>query len=322
MATEWQPTPAPGDEVPAPEQPSVPQQPAPPSSRAPHAPGVPQQAGERRGERPPGERSEAERSEAERADAYEPSPPPSYSPAEEPPARRLASHPVVGFIPWILFWVIGGPSTWETATIAALIAALLVMALSLDLQPLVAWSTAQPGPALAVSAASAQPGSARRPSRFRVQVSHIKLLDVATVVFFAALTIAAIVTSRPDVSELDKYSQAISSGALGIIALGSIVFGHPFTVDYAKEEAPPETWHTAAFKRINLVLTSVWTVVFLVCGALGLIAQTVGPKGLRDWLNWYIPIVLIFIAFRFTKWYPEQVRQQRLQSAQGRAPGR
>ena len=321
MATEWQPVPAPGDEVPAPEQPSVPQQPAPPSSRAPHAPGVPQQAGER----PAGERPAGERSAAERADAYEPSPPPSYSPAEEPPARRLASHPVVGFIPWILFWVIGGPSTWETATIAALIAALLVMALSLDLQPLVAWSTAEPesAPAAsAASAASAQPGSARRPSRFQAQVSHIKLLDVATVVFFAALTIAAIVTSRPDVSELDKYSQAISSGALGIIALGSIVFGHPFTVDYAKEEAPPETWHTAAFKRINLVLTSVWTVVFLVCGALGLIAQTVGPKGLRDWLNWYIPIVLIFIAFRFTKWYPEQVRQQRLRSAQGPAPGR
>jgi hypothetical protein len=330
VATEWQPVPAPGDEVPAPEQPSVPQQPAPPSSRSPQPPGVPQQAGERAaGERAGGERAGGERPAGERADAYEPSPPPSYSPAEEPSARRLASHPVVGFIPWILFWVIGGPSTWETATIAALIAALLVMALSLDLQPLVAWSTAQPGPpspgppsAASRSAASAPAGPARRPSRFRAQASHIKLLDVATVVFFAALTIAAIVTSRADVAELDKYSQAISSGALGIIALGSIVFGHPFTVDYAKEEAPPQAWHTAAFKRINLVLTSVWTVVFLVCGALGLIAQTVGPKGLRDWLNWYIPIVLIFIAFRFTTWYPQQVRQQRLQSARGPGPGR
>jgi hypothetical protein len=294
VATEWQPTPAPGDHVPAPEQPSVPQQPAAQArpSRASQAPDIPHQAGDR-------------------ADAYEPSPPPSYRPAEEPPARRLASHPVVGFIPWILFWVVGGPSTWETATIAALIAALLVMALSLDLQPLVAWSTAQSG--------SAEPGPAGagpvRPSRFRAEASHLKLLDVATVVFFAALTIAAIVTSRHDVAELDKYSQAISSGALGIIALGSIVFGHPFTVDYAKEEAPPEAWHTATFKRINLVLTSVWTVVFLVCGALGLIAQTVGPKGLRDWLNWYIPIVLIFIAFRFTKWYPQQVREQQQQSA-------
>jgi uncharacterized membrane protein YgcG len=128
-------------------------------------------------------------------------------------------------------------------------------------------------------------------------------------VFFAALTIAAIVTSRPDVAELDKYSQAISSGALGIIALGSIVFGHPFTVDYAREQAPPQAWHTAVFKRINLVLTSVWTVVFLACAALGLIAETVGPKGLRDWLNWYIPIVLIFLGFRFTRWYPQQVRR-------------
>ena len=100
----------------------------------------------------------------------------------------------------------------------------------------------------------------RAPSRLRAEVSHLKLLDVATVVFFAALTIAAIVTSRQDVAELDKYSQAISSGALGIIALGSIIFGHPFTVDYAKEEAPPEAWHTAAFKRINLVLDEDTTV--------------------------------------------------------------
>ena len=59
-----------------------------------------------------------------------------------------------------------------------------------------------------------------------------------------------------------------------------------------------------------LYLVPYLVLFFLVCGALGLIAQTVGPKGLRDWLNWYIPIVLIFIAFRFTKWYPQQVREQ------------
>jgi len=304
VATEWQPTPAPGDHAPAPQQ-----------------AGVPQQVG------PAGAGAAGRGAVGEQTGGYEPGLPPSYSPADEPPARRLASHPMVGFIPWILFWVIASPSTWETATIAALIAALLVIALSLDLQPLVAWSAssqARPGsgPASqsASESASGQDTAARRPSRLRAEVGHLKLLDVATVVFFAALTIAAIVTSRQDVAELDKYSQAISSGALGVIALGSIIFGHPFTVDYAKEEAAPGAWHTAAFKRINLVLTSVWTVVFLVCGALGLIAQTVGPKGLRDWLNWYIPIALIFIAFRFTKWYPQQVREQ--QSLQAPAPSR
>jgi preprotein translocase subunit YajC len=42
-------------------------------------------------------------------------------------------------------------------------------------------------------------------------------------------------------------------------------------------------------------------------------------KGLRDWLNWYIPIVLIFLAFRFTKSYPQQVRAEQQAQGAGRA---
>ena len=230
---------------------------------------------------------------------------PSDRPADQEPApQRLASHPVVGFIPWIVFWVIGGPSTWETGTLAALLAAIFVTMLSIDYRPLVAWTTGQPD---------------RRRAGLRPELRRLKLLDIATVVFFAALSLAALVTTRHDVSELDKYSQALSSGALGIIALGSIVFGHPFTIDYAKEEAPPEVWHTAVFKRINLVLSSAWAAVFLICAALGLAAQQSMAKGWRDWLNWYIPIVLIFLAFRFTKSYPQQVRAQ--QQAQRAAQG-
>ncbi len=224
----------------------------------------------------------------------------SRPPGEEPAGERLASHPVVGFIPWIVFWVIGGPATWETGTLAALLAAIFVTMLSIDYRPLVAWATVQPD---------------RRRVGLRPELSRLKLLDIATVVFFAVLSLAAVVTTRHNVSDLDKYSQAISSGALGIIALGSIVFRHPFTVDYAKEEAPPEVWHTEVFKRINVVLSSVWAAVFLVSALLGLAAQQNVAKGLRDWLNWYIPIVLIFLAYRFTKSYPQQVRAQQAQGA-------
>jgi hypothetical protein len=209
-------------------------------------------------------------------------------------AHGLARSPLAGFIPWLLFWVIGGPSTWETGAIAALLAAVLLTALTIEHQP--APAARQAGPPAAHQAAG------------RLDWRRLKVLDVATIVFFAALVIISLATSRQDMATLDKYSQALSSGALGLIALGSILIGHPFTVDYAKEQAPPEVWHTAAFKKVNLVLTSVWTVVFLVCGGLGLLAANVHTKGLQDWLNWYIPIALIIIAIRLNTWYPNHVR--------------
>jgi len=119
-----------------------------------------------------------------------------------------------------------------------------------------------------------------------------------------------LVTTRQNVENLDQYSQAISSGALGIIALGSIVFGHPFTIDYAKDSVPEEFWHTPTFRRTNIVLTATWAVVFLVCAVLGYVAVHVDGKGAKDWLEWYLPIILIVIGFRFTKKYPDRVQQR------------
>jgi hypothetical protein len=213
-------------------------------------------------------------------------------------AHRLVSSPVAGFVPWILFWVIGGPSTWETASIAALLAAALLAVLSME----------QPDP-------WAPPGPGGRPAGPRFELRRIKLLDAGTLVFFAALVIVALVTSRSDLAQLDNYSQPLSSGALGLIALGSIIFGHPFTVDYAREQAPPRLWHTAAFKKINLVLTAVWAGVFVICAILGLLAVHASTKGTRDWLNWYLPIILIFLGMRLNRWYPQKVRAKAQQSS-------
>jgi hypothetical protein len=212
-------------------------------------------------------------------------------------ARGLARSPFAGFIPWILYWVIGGPSTWETAAIAALLAAVLLTVLSIEREP---------GTAGSAGGAAARTGG----QAGRLDFRRLKVLDAATVVFFAAMVIAALATSRSDAAALDRYAQALSSGALGLIALGSILVGHPFTVDYAKEQTPPQVWHTTAFKKVNLVLTAVWAVVFLVCAGLGLISVHVHTKGLQDWLNWYIPIALIIIGIRVNSWYPAHVRSQ------------
>jgi hypothetical protein len=216
-------------------------------------------------------------------------------PASEGLAQRLEHSPFLAFAPWIIFWVIGGPSTWETASIAALLAAVLVVAVSIE-------------------APRQYPVAAERKPWHGLHLERIKLLDAGTVIFFAALVIVALATSRHSVAQLDKYSQALSSGALGLIALGSIVFGHPFTIDYAKESTPPKLWNTPVFKRINLVLSSVWAVVFLLCAISGLLAVHASAKGTRDWLNWYLPIIFIFIGFRLNKRYPAQVRARMQQS--------
>lgn len=185
------------------------------------------------------------------------------------------NNPFVGFIPWIIFWVVASPSTWEWATLGALIAALI----------------------LAV------------PS---VERGGLKILDVGSIVFFAVLAVLAIFLDRSDLDWVEDYSQVISSGALAVIAFGSLLV-MPFTEQYARESAPREVWDTPGFKRTNLVLTAMWGAVFLLSAILGVIAEeTASSSTAREWLNWIIPIVLVIGAFKFTAWYAERAR--------GRAP--
>ena len=218
---------------------------------------------------------------------------PRQSQDEVPSAlRRFSQNPLSGFAPWILFSVIGGPSTWETASIAALIAAVLLVLIDIRAADIVL--------------SRVVPSTGDRPTT-PVRLRRPKLLDVATIVFFFGFVMAAGIANRHDVTDLDQYSQAISSGALGLIALGSVIFSHPFTIDYAKEATPREFWDTPVFKRINVVLTLLWAAVFLVCAGLGVAAVHVDSKGAKDWLNWYLPIALIIIGFKLNSWYPDRM---------------
>ena len=62
-----------------------------------------------------------------------------------------------------------------------------------------------------------------------------------------------------------------------------------------------------------------WAAEVLICALVGVAAEQNVAKGLRDWLNWYIPIAAIFLAFRFTKSYPQQVRAEQQAQGAGRA---
>jgi len=144
----------------------------------------------------------------------------------------------------------------------------------------------------------------------RTGVRHPKLLDVASILFFGGFVIAGFSTARHDVMGVDQYAQAISSGALALIAFLSVLVGHPFTVDYAKEQTPPEVWHTPMFRHVNVVLTLVWGVIFALCAGLGIAAVHATSKGAQDWFSWYLPIILIIVGFKVNSRYPETVRRR------------
>jgi hypothetical protein len=208
--------------------------------------------------------------------------------------KSFRDNPFLSFAPWILFWVIAGPSTWEVACVSALIAAVLL--LILDIEP------PYIGDRL-VDAASGVRGSGRT----RLGLKAPKTLDIGTVVFFALFSILGIFLARPDLIQLEQYSQAIGSGGLAVIVLTSLVVGHPFTEQYAREQTPEEYWDTPTFRRTNNIITAVWGLIFVVSAVLGFIAGRSSSNSLHDWFYWYIPIILLVLGFRFTSWYPAQV---------------
>jgi hypothetical protein len=185
--------------------------------------------------------------------------------------ERIVESPFASFAPWIIFGIVAaGPSTWLYGALAAAIAAVIV----------------------------ALPSIGRR---------NVKVLDVVTILFFVAMTIAGIVADAKDRDWMDTYASVISSGVLALIALGSLAFV-PFTEQYARESTPPEVWDQPVFKHVNRVLTLMWGLVFAAIAVAAFISIKVPSTG--DWTEWVIPAVLLVAAFKFTDYYPERVRAQ------------
>jgi hypothetical protein len=199
-------------------------------------------------------------------------------------AGLLATNPFVGFLPWIAFMIIAGPSTFELAA----------------------------GVALALAVALAVAGLALG--------IGLKLLDVAGILFFAVLVLAGAVGGTDLRATLEDSAGALSSFALGVVALGSLALGHPFTLDYAKQSTPRQYWDSPRFLQTNQVLTAVWGGVFLASG----IMSWAGEQWAGDnvWTQWVIPIALVIGALRFTRWYPEQVRAAASERAEGQTAER
>ncbi|MFJ3336176.1 hypothetical protein [Streptomyces sp. NPDC086766] len=198
---------------------------------------------------------------------------------EHQAATEAASQRTVGtssvfysFAPWIIFGVVAGPSTWEYAALAALVAAIGLS------------------------------GRDFASGRFH-------LLDMTGIAFFAVLAVLALALDRQQLYGVEEYAQVISNGVVALVALASLFFD-PFTAQYARQSTPPHLWHSPIFRHVNIVLTATWGAVFAAMALLSWLALRVPSAA--DWLNWVLPVVLLIWAIKFTQRYPGAYRGRAL----------
>ncbi len=197
--------------------------------------------------------------------------------------RSLLSQPFVGFAPWILLSVVEGPHRVTLAAVLACALALLLFLLGL--------------------------ATGMRP----------KLLEVSAVVFFAALALASALAGAGAQSWLGLWSSELSNLMVALIALLSIAFRSPFTLQYARESTERQYWQTPLFRRINYVITAVWAAAFLLIAVSGYIGDGPLHQPNNIWTDWVVQIALVVVAIKFTAWYPDHATA-RHETGHGAAP--
>lgn len=78
------------------------------------------------------------------------------------------------------------------------------------------------------------------------------ILEWCTVVFFAFVLVVGVYLRHPFIT---RHPGLFSDGALAVVAIGSLLVGIPFTVQYAREQTAQEQWNSPIFIRVNQILT-------------------------------------------------------------------
>jgi hypothetical protein len=129
-----------------------------------------------------------------------------------------------------------------------------------------------------------------------------KILEIGTTILFGALALYA-VFGGPAWSIVGVRLR-VDLG-LFVIVLVSMALRRPFTLQYAREQVPPEFWNSPQFMRTNYVITAVWALAFLVLVIADLVLLYV--PALPPRIGVIATIVALVAAIKFTGWYPERV---------------
>lgn len=134
--------------------------------------------------------------------------------------------------------------------------------------------------------------------------TEAQILDVSTIVYFAALGVLAFAAPT---SPLKHYDGALAMSWLALTAWGTLAVRRPFTLGIAKQQTPREYWDMPEFLQINVVITIAWAAAFTVTGiALGACAALDAPTAVGIAFH----VVGLAAPAVFTSVYPARARSR------------
>ena len=178
---------------------------------------------------------------------------------------------IVAFVPWILYWVLGGMGHVTAGVLSGL------------------------GVSLAING-------------YRFAVHKLKIMDAVSLAF---LSVSAFVTLVLHSDLLVLFGGVLSDITLALVAWGSLLAGNPFTYDYAKEDWDEAFWDNPIFIQTNQIITAVWGGIFTVQALLEGATLALGLEGAaRIILVAIVPRSLlgvgVFLSAWFPRWYPQR----------------
>jgi hypothetical protein len=134
----------------------------------------------------------------------------------------------------------------------------------------------------------------------RVRGRSLKILPLSSAILFAGIA-AWLILIDPSVSDR-AVRLAVDVGILAV-ALGSMLVGYPFTMQYALESVPAEIAAMPDFSRANYAITGAWAAATFMMALINAAALYV--PGLPIWLGLAVTFAARNSAIYFTKWYPQ-----------------
>jgi hypothetical protein len=183
---------------------------------------------------------------------------------------------LLGFAPWIVYWVLVGNVPFTTAVLVALTIAVLTFVIG------------------------------------RVRGVPGRTLEIGAIGTFLVLTVLTFTLST---SFMEKWIQPLSNAGIFIVALTGVLIGRPFVREFAQVNQPPEIVESPLFRRITNLLTWIWVAAFAGMTVSSAIPPIVyGDATILDTKTplsficyWVIPFALLGLAALASRILPERM---------------